>query len=59
MSIVTKASPLPPIFVQKPLLAAKQGTFIKSFEDLVPSVAPSLVPIHADSDSGHLVDIVV
>jgi hypothetical protein len=59
MSIVTKASPLPPIHVQIPLLAAKQGSFYKTFEDLVPTVAPSLVPIDADSDSGHLVDIVV
>jgi len=59
VSIVTKASQLPPIHVQIPLLAAKQGSFYKTFEDLVPTVAPSLVPIDADSDSGHLVDIVV
>ena len=59
MSIVTKASPLPPILVQKPLLAAKQAMLFKSFEDLVPAAVPSLLPVQTDNDGGHLVDIVV
>jgi hypothetical protein len=59
MSIVTKADPLPPILVQKPLLAAKQATHFKSFEDLVPAGGPSLLPVPTDNDGAHLVDIVV
>lgn len=59
MSHVTKANPLPPIFIQKPLLAAKQGAHVKSFEDLVPVAAPSSPPSKAEDEGGHIVDIVI
>jgi len=59
MSIVTKASPLPPILAQKPLLAAKQAALLKGLEDLVPAATPTLLPVQSGNDGGHLIDIVV
>jgi len=59
MSIATKVSPLPPILVQKPLLAAKQAALLKGLEDLVPAATPPLLPVQSGNDGGRLIDIVV